>query len=389
MKYRAILSVVMACVLLLMVGCKKADTEENVTFAQESIQPAAQTSPTGSAGGSDDKVSTEGESEVIAEKETQTRHITEEDQNVKVDADVMIPAKDAYSTYTMGKVDCSPERLFTIFSPEGFGTYTTEERSYTRYCEESGKKLVVRKNAINYSAFNIDLAETPMQDTETIMYYYTQEYPQQEPHDLSFMSAAEMEQYCRDIITQVGVAFEPKLTGIATLTGQEIMDFQQELFSNGGKYTERGYTPTNLTSAEDTCYLEFSFTYDGLPLLSSQEPMIASAVSMMPTSPVTATMMINAEGLQVCDIQFPSIINTASEPQKILTLEDAVTALKEKYALEIRNNPKEFTRIWLEYIPIVKDEEVKLTPYWCFLDKESANAERFNAFTGMDLTYEG
>ena len=333
------------------------------------------------------------ETEMIEEDKNQvssevTQNFQKEAENIKVDAHVMVPAKNAYSTYTVSKVDCSPERLFTIFSPDGFGTYTTEERSYTRYCEDSGKKLVVRKNAINYSAFNIDLAETPMQDTETIMYYYTQEYPQQDPHDLSFMTVKKMEQYCREIMSQVGVAFEPRLTSIATLTGQEILDFQQELFSNGGKYAERGYTPTNLTSAEDTCYLEFSFMYDGVPLLSSQEPMIASAVSMMPPSPVTATLMINAEGLQVCDIQFPSIIQTASEPQTILTLDEAVTALEEKYSLVLRNNPKEFSKIWLEYIPIVKDEEVKLTPYWCFLDKENANAERFNAFTGMDLTYE-
>lgn len=243
-----------------------------------------------------------------------------------------------------------------------------------------------------------------MADVNTLMYYFTQKHSQAEPHDLPFMTVAEMEYFCKDIFNQLGIAFEPELQSCVTLTYQEIMDFQQELFGNEGSYVELGITPTNLTTATDTCYLEFSFTYDGVPLLGSDEPGVASAINMMPSPSVTATVMINADGIQDFDVYFPCTIESESQPQTILPLDEAVAALKDKYALEIHTSTQEFSNIWLEYIPIVTEDSMVLTPYWCFVTRsmseensdgtgiwhqEYAAAERFNAITGKDLTYGG
>lgn len=340
-----------------------------------------------------------------APKEVNTQHLFRElDENVRVDAEVIIPEKEAYSTYTLKKVDCDPDRLFGIFCPEGYGSYTIDDRSSLRYFESSGKKLVVRKDSISYRAYNIDWGENPMQDVHTLMYYYSQNHSQAEPHDLSFMTVAEMEHFCRDILNKLGIAFEPELLKCTTLTGQELMDFQQELFGTGGIYAENGFTPTNLTAATDTCYLEFSFVYDGIPLLGSEEPGVASAVNMMPSPSVTAAMLINADGLQECDVYFPCTIESESQPQTILTSDEAVAALKDKYDLELHTSAIEFCNAWLEYIPVVNEDAVTLTPYWCFVTRrtseensdwtgawqsEYANAERFNAITGKDLTYGG
>lgn len=333
-------------------------------------------------------------------EEADTQHFTLEiTGNIRVDAEVVMPKKEAYSIYTLKRVDSNPDRLFGIFSPEGYGSYTTDERSSLRYLESSGKKLVVREDSIGYSAYNIDWGENPMQEVNTLMYYYTQNHSQAEPHDLSFMTVAEMEHFCRDILSKLGIAFEPELLKCVTLTGQEIMDFQQELFGSGGSYTQMGFTPTNLTTATDTCYLEFSFAYDGLPLLGSEEPGVASAVSMMPTPSVTATMMINADGLQKCDVYFPCTIEAVSQPQAVLPLDEAAAVLKEKYHSEIRSETTEFSNIWLEYIPISNGDSVTMTPYWCFaqIDRElektapgyRGNADRINAITGKDLAYGG
>ncbi len=340
-----------------------------------------------------------------APKEVNTQHLFQElDENVRMDAEVIIPEKEAYSTYTLKRVDSDPDRLFGIFCPEGYGSYTIDDRSALRYFESSGKKLVVRKDSISYSAYNIDWGENPMQDVHTLMYYYTKNHSQAEPCDLSFMTVAEMEHFCRDILNKLGIAFEPELLKCATLTGQELMDFQQELFGTGGIYAENGFPPTNLTAATDTCYLEFSFACDGIPLLGSEEPGVASAVSMMPTPSVTATMMINTDGLQECDVYFPCTIESESQPQTILTPDEAVAALKDKYDLEIHTSTIEFCNAWLEYLPVVNEDSVTLTPYWCFVTRrtseensdgtgtwhtEYANAERFNAITGKDLAYGG
>lgn len=338
-------------------------------------------------------------------EEATMRHIVQEiDENIRVDAELTVPSKEAYSTYTLKMVDSDPDRLFGIFCPEGYGSYTHSDRGYHRYFEENGKKLVVREDSISYSAYNIELGENPMQDVGALMSYYTKEHPQTDPHDLSFMAATEMEPFCKNIFNQLGIAFEPKLERCVTLTGQEIMDFQNELFGENRSEREMMPTPTTLTTATDTCYLEFSFTYDGLPLLGSEEPGVSSAVNMMPTPSVTATIMINADGIQDCDVYFPCTIESESQPQTILTPDEAVAALKDKYGLEIHTSTIEFSNAWLEYIPVVSEDSVTLTPYWCFVtpnewaeDSDGASgwysrysdAQRFNAFTGKDLTYGG
>lgn len=385
-----------ACVTLILVclsGCGKTEGDMPVMTTETTTIPFSTDSSTA-------------ESETAATtspNEANTRHLFQQlDDNVQVDAEVILPEKEAYSTYTLKMVDCDPDRLFAIFSPEGYGSYTIDDRSSLCYFESSGKVLVVRNDSISYSAYNIDLGDNPMQDVNTLMYYYTQEHPQTEPHDLSFMTVAAMEQVCDDVFSQLGIAFEPKLERCVTLTGQEIMDFQNELF--GGSYDpEMGRTPTGLTSATDTCYLEFSFTYDGLPLLGLEEPGVASAVSMLPTPAATATVMINADGVQDCSVYYPCTIASESQPQTILSLDEAVAALKNKYNLEIHTSSEVFSNVWLEYIPIAVEDSVTLTPYWCFVTRSKwensdgingwhpkyANAQRFNAITGKDLTYGG
>ena len=386
-------AVFITSILVCLSGCGKVEQDIPVTITKE----------TESSVPSDTSTAESETATTTVPNEVNTQHLFQQlDDNVQVDAEVILPEKEAYSTYTLKMVDCDPDRLFAIFSPEGYGSYTLDDRRSLRYFESSGKKLVVRDDSISYSAYNIDLGDNPMQDVDTLMYYYTQEHPQTEPHDLSFMTVAAMEQVCDDVFSQLGIAFEPKLERCVTLTGQEIMDFQNELF--GGSYDpEAGRTPTGLTSATDTCYLEFSFTYDGLPLLGSEEPGVASAVSMMPTPSVTATIMINADGIQKCDVYYPCTIAAESQPQAVLTPDEAIAALKDKYNLEIHTSSEVFSNVWLEYIPIATEDSVTLTPYWCFVSRsawgnsdetggvnpEYANAQRFNAITGKDLTYGG
>ena len=386
-------AVFITSILVCLSGCGKVEQDIPVTITKE----------TESSVPSDTSTAESETATTTVPNEVNTQHLFQQlDDNVQVDAEVILPEKEAYCTYTLKMVDCDPDRLFAIFSPEGYGSYTLDDRRSLRYFESSGKKLVVRDDSISYSAYNIDFGDNPMQDVNTLMYYYTQEHPQTEPHDLSFMTVAAMEQVCDDVFSQLGIAFEPKLERCVTLTGQEIMDFQNELF--GGSYDpEAGRTPTGLTSATDTCYLEFSFTYDGLPLLGSEEPGVASAVSMMPTPSVTATIMINADGIQKCDVYYPCTIAAESQPQAVLTPDEAIAALKDKYNLEIHTSSEVFSNVWLEYIPIATEDSVTLTPYWCFVSRsawgnsdetggvnpEYANAQRFNAITGKDLTYGG
>lgn len=125
---------------------------------------------------------------------------------------------------------------------------------------------------------------------------------------------------------------------------------------------------------------------------------------MEPTPSTTATIMINADGIQDFDVYCPYTIVSESQPQTILTPDAAIAVLIDKYNLEIHTRTEVFSNVWLEYIPIVAEDSVTLTPYWCFVTPNEwvedsngtsgwysrySNAQRFNAITGKDLTYGG
>lgn len=333
----------------------------------------------------------------------QTQHITQEIcDNLTIDADAVIPAKTQYGTYTLKMVDCNPERLFSIFDPNGTGSYETTDRSspgfpYYVYTKSDGRKIVVQDNIIKYSSYNIAMGDHPMQEVSNLMYYYTQRYPNAQPHDLSFSTVAEMEAYGRSVLTELGAVWDMELTQFVTLSGQEILNFQSEMFTDSG-YAEFG-TPMTLTEAEDTCYMVFSFSYDGVPLLGGDEPDVSSYVSMFPTPSAYAALMINADGIQDCEVFYPCTLETVSEPQTILSVEEAIAALKAKYDLEILFEAQIITDIWMEYIPVMQDQNWVLAPYWCFVSKaeehldspagDYENADRINAITGEDLAYGG
>lgn len=109
----------------------------------------------------------------------QTQHITQEIcDNLTIDADAVIPAKMQYGTYTLKMVDCTPERLFSIFDPNGAGSYETADRSspgfpYYVYTKSDGGKIVVQDNIIKYTSYNIAMGEHPLQEVSNLMYYYT------------------------------------------------------------------------------------------------------------------------------------------------------------------------------------------------------------------------
>lgn len=390
----------LVCVCLL--GCGKQEPEEPATnldvrettaVSHVEIPDAGETAAASHAESTNTR-------ETVA---SGTRHVAQElCDNLYIDAEAVIPGKDQYRTCTLKMVDSDPDRLFDLFCPEGHGNYTAEEHDYyTVYNESSGKQLVVYEdvmNVISYTTYNFKTEERPLHELKYLMYYHTMEHPNAAPHDLSFMSVEEMEGFGRDFLTRLGISWEPKLFRSVTLSGSEIMDFQQELFGDGGTYVSLGITPTDLTAAKDACYLQFNFAWDGIPLNGFDEPVASSHENFGAAADAKATILLNADGIQACEISLPCAVETVSDPRPILSLEEATALLKEKYDLLILPDEQQILDIWMEYIPVKQDEKWILTPYWCFVvtDERTTGARnsfgyanRFNAFTGEDLAYGG
>ena len=79
------------------------------------------------------------------------------------------------------------------------------------------------------------------------------------------------------------------------------------------------------------------------------------------------------------------------------TSEEAIAALKTKYDLQIIYGSNVITGIWMEYIPVMQNQNWVLVPYWCFVSNDIElmdmpdfeTADRINAITGEDLAYGG
>lgn len=327
---------------------------------------------------------------------TSPQHITREiSESLSIDADVTLPAQSQYRSYTLKTVDTDADRLFDIFSPEGHSSLAqTQRSSHTTYRTDDNKQLSVYDfSDISYHAYDFG-GEEPQQIVRNIFYYYDLAHPQADGHDLSFLKVADMEQYGQHLLSELGVTLEPKLEKCITLSGDEILCYQEKLLK---EQTNSGISPA-LSEAADTCYLEFSFSYDGLPLLNLNEPTISTDGTWGPNPDASATMIINADGIQDFEVRYPCIPENASDPQPVLSLEDAITKLAGEYEAHTHYGQTTITDIWMEYIPMNRDGAVVLTPYWCFASIDASlkdqpgylgNADRINAFTGENLAYGG
>ena len=194
-----------------------------------------------------------------------------------------------------------------------------------------------------------------------------------------------MKQAALDVFTRLNLSFEPELLHFVTLSGQEVLDFQLEMYGDPS-YTEMG-SPYRLTEGEDACYLEFTFSMDGVPVYSPEARRASFADGVMSPYPVSASMILTEEGIRHFYMVCASTAEPDGVPQPLLSPEKAAQALKEKYDLEIHFGEIVFDRVYLEYIPVMDGDESVLKPYWCFDSPDLA--ERINAITGEDLTYGG
>lgn len=319
-----------------------------------------------------------------------TQHISQAlSESLSIEADVVLPAKTEYSAYELKRVDCDPDRLFGILSPDGYGEIQEEERNgYMLYQESGGKKLTVHDTIISYHAYNWGFG-TPQQEVWELMVSYIQDHSEAKKQDLSFMTIAQIQELGETVLRELGIAFDLKLENCVALTNQDIQDYQKKYFPNSS---------TDLTSASDSCFLEFSFSYDGLPLLGRWEPTVCSDGSWGQNHDAVAAMLINAEGIQDLQVYHPCAPQSVIEAKPILPLEEAITALKEEYAAHTHSGTTTISSIWLEYIPVKKNDSIMLIPYWCFVSMDPravgnpgywGNADRINAFTGENLAYGG
>jgi len=132
------------------------------------------------------------------------------------------------------------------------------------------------------------------------------------------------------------------------------------------------------------------------------EPSVSMAVEWFPGS-IKAEMLITSKGIRYMKLDGALSFDGQPTSKKIISVDEAMDKLKDKYSQVILTEPYTVTKIYLEYLTIPEKDKKPLEamqtlrPYWCFIIQvlEDDNgqifekAERFNAFTGADLSYGG
>ena len=329
------------------------------------------------------------ESQAIQQQENR-RLFLELDENNRIDAEIPALSRMELAVYHLSMPDLTPEQLFGVFLPEnseGISRNSECSPGTLTYKKDSGAELHIDPfySQLSFTA-DPEAAYSSGQESETasLLYYYSQAHPQAPAKDLSFMTAVQMQETAKRIVTRLGVGYEPEISCVVTLSGQEILDFQHEMYQDPS-YTEMG-SPYHLTEAEDACYLEIVFSIDGSPIYRPGEQMVSFTDGVMPPCPVSASLFMTEEGIRHFNMMYACTAEPA-QVYKIISPEEAAQTIKKKYEQQIHFGEIIFDTVYLEYMPVPKRDGYVLQPYWCFDSPDYA--ERINAITGEDISYGG
>lgn len=332
---------------------------------------------------------------------------------LEIDADIPILNFSSLPTYQASPMTITQTNAIALFLQEGEREIGTQAKDHYDpkgflLTMKGGQEIFHRSGQLSFDS------ETPAKDEDIfdVIQNYGSVYPQKEPRPLSFMSPKDAVKQGEDLIKKLGL-MDIKSEQIVGLEAEEIMNWQKELLKDSG-YKEGldiGKTTIlkDLDAGDDAYLLTFSFQYQNIPIFNQDtEPSIASASDGLAPLSAKAAMLVTSKGLRYFSIAGGISANgTTSKPQAIISGDQALSKLVEKYEDTVRFGKQCITEVWLEYIPISDnnnqkpDAPVTLTPYWCFRlasfddetgkmeERELDSAERINAITGADLAYGG
>lgn len=393
MKEKSFAFLLTMLVLLLLGGCTRPalNTNQELVFTSSSTPESIYQEP--SAPDFTDDVSTgDAHLDLVLNDRHSIQADVEGDQYTHLDA------------YALEPLSLSAEECLNIFAPEDTGTYTVQK------AEEGFRLISQMENRCYISPYRVyfekenEIQKKINNELLHLLELYAQEDATASAQNLDFIDQISAVQMVEDILNKLGVNLEPVLQNYAALPAQAIMSYQQELLKRDLTSEEKYYDPfgkahllDNLNQENDACFLSFTFDYQGIPIYKGS-PTVSYIDGVTPPDPVTLSVLITRQGLQIFDGQSLYRAGLASHSGDILSAREAADLYCQKYDLVIHpdGDAMRVSSIYLEYIPVVSDAGTILTPYWCFpievnfpVGWYEVSSERFNAFTGEDITYGG
>ena len=370
MKEYLILSII--AISLLLSGCNKLETENNSTINITEIKD-------------------------IKTIEKDTDYLCEEiTDNMKIDIELPNIQPQLGKIYEVSGRKFDLKNIAQILNIDlTDASYYINERTGIEYFEsDEGWEISGGKGNFEYYK-----SEDMYEVVDTIKMAYEEELK-----DFSKQNMAELENDESVIFAQRAIEdiYKPKknesivIAKAMKISKEKLQEYQERLVKDGvivgtGK-SDMHFVFDNL-AYDNTYYLSFGITIDGIKEADQQDKYGFMLADMdTNTSCLTIDMLVEHNRvifLYICDA-FDK--NELSE-NALISVQDAISVLKDKYELEIIPEKQLISEVYLEYVFIddakSNDEyEGKLIPYWCFNNTTSQCSDRINAITGDDFQYE-
>ncbi len=327
------------------------------------------------------------------------------EENHFIDADVYTSQSKMLANPILKPLEISPETGASIFFPEDKSASSIENiDGITVLMTEEENRFSTQRGIISY--YKEGQAGKEYGEIENLMWRYSQDESQKQNASLNFMSQEEAVGLGVDILKNLGICFDPVLESCVAMDHQQLMDYQQHLFDSDEYYNEFGkvYTLHDLNENHDSYLCTYTFSYQGIPVFGHEgEAPFQFAEGIFPPYASSATILISRQGVMAFRLIGAYTELTQDELVSIIPVDQIIEAYKEKSDLVILTDKRRVGCIYLEYIPVIRDYGIALTPYWCisidyeaksYLDgqptwAEAVMGERFNALTGEDMAYGG
>ena len=303
-------------------------------------------------------------------------------ENCIVDADVEAPENPICTTPGAALWEPTPETIAAVLFPQAQTTLQEIDP------ESYGFSLTTASGACAEfypgSLYFFALKTAP--EAAQFMAQYQSKHPEKTGEPLEFLTSQDAVALGRHILKELGLSLEPVLDAKLTMTHA---DFQEQQIFNW----------------DDTFYLRFTFSYDGIPLYGTmEEPELPFLdYNNVPPAKSQAEMLITSQGIQYLRLTGIYTVVNSGDFQARITPRSALQLLRQFFADQEISYPHQVTRICLQYLPITRDMGTSLVPYWSFwmdyqyideydgktVSVKDGKVERFNAYTGENYRFGG
>lgn len=299
-------------------------------------------------------------------------------ENCMVDADVEAPEDSLCASPAVALWEPNPESVkATLFPQDDVTLQEIDPESYGFSLKShSGAQAELYPGSLYFSTQNTAA------DTAQHIAQYQADHPEKSGSPLDFLSPQDAVSLGTETLKALEISLDPVLERRYSMTRE---DLQEQQISNWN----------------DTYYLRFTFSYEGIPLYGTAEELALPSLDYnnVPPSKTQAEMLITAQGIQYLNLTNLYVIVNSGNTQPRMAPREALNLLRQSLADQGSSDPHRVTRICLQYIPVTAEAYTTLTPYWCFwmdyqyideydgktVSVKNGKVERFNAYTGADF----